>query len=129
MKKSIKVFALLLLLITCFFAAVPAKAIHRYNDQPKKDAIIFSTLPSRNGIAVKFRKGATGKAIVIIYDNDKNVLRKDILSDEKSLEKGYILTSLENGDYTVEVTLNQSVMKKAIHVYMEGQVKTFLIKS
>jgi len=95
----------------------------------KKDAIIFSTLPSRNGIAVKFRKGATGKAIVIIYDNDKNVLRKDILSDEKSLEKGYILTSLENGDYTVEVTLNQSVMKKAIHVYMEGQVKTFLIKS
>jgi len=39
------------------------------------------------------------------------------------------LTSLDNGDYTVEVTLNKLVMKKDIHVYMEGQVKTFIIKS
>jgi hypothetical protein len=128
MKKTIQVFAVLLFLTSCLFAAVPVKAI-RPNDQPKNDMITFSTLPTRNGIAVKFKKGAAGQAVVIIYDNDKNVLRKDILSNAKALGKGYVLTSLENGDYTVEVTFNKQVMTKAIHVYMEGQAKTFIIKS
>ena len=128
MKKSTKVFMVLLLLSASFFAAVPANATG-YNNQPKNGTIMFSTLPSKNGIAVTFKKGTTGKAIVIIYDSGKNVLRKDILSDAKSLEKGYILTSLDDGDYTVEVTLGKVVVKRSIHVYMEGQVKTFLIKS
>jgi hypothetical protein len=128
MKKSTKGFMVLLLLSTSLFTAVPAKTVG-YSNQPKDGAITFSTLPARNGIAVKFKKGTTGKAIVIIYDSGKNVLRKDILSDAKSLEKGYILTSLDNGDYAVEVTLGKEVVKKDIHVYMEGQVKTFLIKS
>jgi len=128
MKKSTKVFMVLLLFSTSLFAVVPAK-FSGYNNQPKSETIMFSTLPSKNGIEVKFKKGSTGKAIVIIYDSGKNVLRKDVLSDAKSLEKGYILTSLDNGDYTVEVTLGKEVVKKAIHVYMEGQVKTFLIKS
>ena len=118
----------LLLLSTSLFGAVPAKPAGN-NNQPKNETIMFSTLPARNGIAVKFKKGTTGKAIVIIYDSGKNVLRKDILSDAKSLEKGYILTSLDNGDYTVEVTLGKDVLRKSVHVYMEGQVKTFLIKS
>jgi hypothetical protein len=128
MKKSTRVFMVLFLLSTSLLPAVPAKAASSHN-QPKSATITFSTLPSKNGIAVKFKKGATGKAIVIIYDSGKNVLRKDILSDAKSLEKGYILTSLDNGDYTVEVTLGTDVVKKSVHVYMEGQVKTFLIKS
>jgi len=127
MKKSTKAFMVLLLFSTSLFAAVPAK-VAGYNNQPKNETITFSTLPSKNGISVKFKKGATGKAVIIIYDSGKNVLRKDILSDQKSLEKGYILTKLDNGDYTVEVTLNKVVIKKGIHVYMEGQVKTFLIK-
>ena len=128
MKKSIKVFMVLLLFSTSLFSAPSVKAAAP-NTQPKSEVIVFSTLPSRNGIAVKFKKGTTGKAIVIIYDSGQNVLRKDILSDAKSLEKGYILTSLDNGDYTVEVTVNKLIMKKDIHVYMEGQIKTFIIKS
>ncbi|HZY35367.1 MAG TPA: hypothetical protein VFE53_01890 [Mucilaginibacter sp.] len=128
MKKPTIVFMVLLFLSTSLFAGKPAKPTVN-NDQPKNGTIIFSTLPSKNGISVTFKKGATGKAIVIIYDNAKNVLRKDILSDQKSLEKGYILTDLENGDYTVEVTLNKVVIRKGVHVYMEGQVKTFLIKA
>jgi hypothetical protein len=128
MKKSTKVFMVLFLLSTSLFAAVPPKATE-YKNQPKSETIMFFTLPSKNGIEVRFKKGVTGKAIVIIYDSGKNVLRKDVLSDKKSLEKGYILTSLDNGDYTVQVTLGKLVIEKAIHVYMEGQDKTFLIKS
>jgi hypothetical protein len=127
MRRSINLFLVLLLSGTGLFAGVPAKtASHIYSQ--KTDIITFSTLPSRKGIEVKFKKGIAGKAIVIIYDSDKNMLRKDILSNEK-LGKGYILTSLDNGDYTVEVTLDKLVVKKDIHVYMEGQVKTFIIKS
>lgn len=128
MKKSIKLFSVVLLLSINPFAGVHAKAI-RSNYLQKTDVITFSSLPSRKGIEVKFKKGTPGKAIVIIYDSYNSVLRKDILSSAKSLEKGYILTSLDNGDYTVEVTFNKQVMKKSIHVYNEGQVKTFIIKS
>jgi hypothetical protein len=128
MKRSITLLGVLLMLSTCLFAKAPAKAFTLSYLQ-KTDPITFSVLPSGKGVKVKFKKGTGAKAVIIIYDNDKNVLRKDVLSDAKSLEKGYILTSLENGDYTVEVTYNKHVMKKAIHVYMEGQVKTFLIKS
>jgi hypothetical protein len=130
MKRSINLFLVLLLVSTGLFAGVPAVSSNttgRIYSQ-KTDIITFSTLPSRKGIEVKFKKGIAGKAIVVIYDSDKNMLRKDILSNEK-LAKGYILTTLDNGDYTVEVTLNKLIMKKDIHVYMEGQIKTFIIKS
>jgi hypothetical protein len=128
MKRSTNLLLVLLLLSANLFAVVPTKTVY-YNNAQKTSEITFSTLPSKKGIEVKFKKGTEGKAVIIIYDNDKNVLRKDVLSDAKSLEKGYILTTLDNGDYTVEVTLNKMVMKKAIHVYNEGQSKMFIIKS
>ncbi len=124
MKRSINLLLVLLLSAT-LFAAIPAKAIY-YNNAQKTSVITFSTLPSKKGIEVKFKKGTEGKAVIIIYDNDKNVLRKDVLSDAKSLEKGYILTTLEDGDYTVEVTLNKIVIQKKLHLtcfYNEGQTK------
>jgi len=127
MKRSINLFLVLLLVSTGLFAGAPANTTARTYAQ-KTDNITFSTLPSRRGIEVRFKKGIAGKAIVIIYDSDKNMLRKDILSNPK-LGKGYILTDLDNGDYTVEVTVNKLILKKDIHVYMEGQVKTFIIKS
>jgi hypothetical protein len=127
MKKPIGLLLVLVLLSTNLFAATPAKIT--MNKKGQSDAITFATLPSRKGVSVTFKKGTKGKAVVIIYDSHNTPLRKDILSDPKSLEKGYVVTSLEDGDYTIEVTLNKTVMKKNIHVYMEDQVKTFLIKS
>jgi len=127
MKKPIRLLLVLVLLSTSLFATTPAKNTTKGNRQ--SDAITFATLPSRKGISVTFKPGTHGKAIVIIYDHLNTPLRKDILSNDKSLEKGYIVTTLEDGDYTIEVTLNKTVVKKGIHVYMENQIKTFLIKS
>jgi len=53
-------------------------------------------------------------------------LRKDVLAGNRS--KGYILTTLENGDYTMEVTSNKQIVKKNIHVYDEGKTKTFIVQ-
>jgi hypothetical protein len=66
--------------------------------------------------------------MVIISDKDGNVLRKDVLSNKKSMEKGYILTNLDNGDYTIEVISNGKSVKEDVHVYDEDQTKTFIVK-
>lgn len=118
MKASIKLTALFLLATTSLFAAVPAKAL-----KTDATAVTFSTLAANKGIAVK---AADAKSIVMIYDQYKNVLRKDVLAGNTA--RGYILNTLENGDYTLEVTSNKQTVKKNIHVYNEGQTKTFIIQ-
>lgn len=118
MKASIKLTALLLLAATGVFAATPVKSAKA--DVP---AVTISSLASNKGIAVK---AANAKSIVMIYDQDKNVLRKDVLASNAS--KGYILNNLENGNYTLEVISNNQTVKKNIHVYNEDKTKTFLVQ-
>ena len=124
MKNSIKITALFLLASTGIFAATTANAaviaLH-------KAEITFTTTPSAKGVDVKVEGSEPGKAVVMIYDMDGNVLRKDVLKDEKNMEKTYILNKLDEGDYTIEVTSNGQVVKKNIHVYDEYQRKTFII--
>ena len=125
MKTSIKLTALLVLASTSIFAATPSKT--KDPVAKAKEEITFSSLPSQMGIDVKVARSDEGKAIVMFYDQDHNVILKDVLPTSGTVEKGYILSKLENGDYTMEVTLNKQVVKKAIHVYDEDQTKTFII--
>lgn len=124
MKTSIKLTALFLLASAALFAATPLKTVV----PAKADVITFSSLPSERGIDVKVEKSAPGKAIVAIYDQDGNMLRKDVIGSGKAFEKAYILNKLDNGDYTIEVTSNKQVVKKSIHVYDEGDTKMFIVK-
>ncbi|WP_428328682.1 DUF4469 domain-containing protein [Mucilaginibacter sp.] len=125
MKNSIKLTALFLLASTGLFAATSKTLADK---APVKDEITFSTLASNKGVSIRVDKNTPGKAIVIIYDQDKNVLRKDVFTSNKPAEKAYILNKLENGDYTIEVTSNKQVIKKDIHVYDEYKIKTFIVK-
>ncbi len=127
MKDSIKLTALFLLASTSLFAATPATA-NRSVVPPTKDVITFSSLPSHKGIDIKVDRANADKAIVMVYDQDKNVIFKDVLSKNKSMEKGYILNKLDNGDYTIEVTSNKQVAKKDIHVYNEDKTKVFIVR-
>lgn len=120
MKNTIKITALALLISTGLFAATSAKA----NGTAPASANVITV--SAKGVIVKV-DNSDAKAIVMIYDKDGNVIRKDILSSNKGLEKGYILNQLDYGDYTMEVTSNKQVVKKAIHVYDEGKTKTFIV--
>jgi hypothetical protein len=128
MKNTITLTALFLLASTGLFAATSIKTNSAASTSPK-DAISFSSLPSERGIAVKVENSEAAKAIVIIYDQDGNVLRKDVLSNGKGMEKAYILNKLDNGDYTMEVSVSKQVIIKAIHVYDEGQRKMFIIRN
>jgi hypothetical protein len=125
MKASIKLTALFLLASTGLFAATPSKT--KAAAVPSKDVITFSTLPSHKGVDIKVDRAEAGKAIVMIYDQDMNVIFKDVLPADKAMEKGYILNQLDNGDYTIEVTSNKQVVKKDVHIYNEYKTKTFLV--
>lgn len=124
MKKSIAFAALLLALGTSVFAAVPAVA-----NSSKSDEISFASLPADKGFAVKVSKEEAGKSMVIIYDKDSNVIFKDLLSKGTDAQKGYIVSNLENGDYTVEVVSNKKTVTKQLHVYDEGQKKSYIFIS
>lgn len=126
MKNSIKLTALFLLASTGLFAATTPKAEKKVIT-PAEVGVIFSDLPLNRGVDVKLQDGATNKAIVSIFDQDGNVLRRDVLSNGKVSEKGYVLNKLDYGDYTIEVYSNGHTMKKSVHVYEEYQRKAFLI--
>jgi len=123
MKNSFKLTALLLLVSASIFAATPAKSVVPFTS----DVITFSSLPSLNGLEIKVNKSLAGKASVLVYDQNNNVVFKDVMSGAKTMEKGYILNQLENGDYTIEVFSGKQAVKKQIHVYDENNAKTFFV--
>ena len=123
MKKTIKLAALFLLASATFVTVASAKGTTSADDQ-----ITFSSLPSQRGVEIKVNSATPSKAIVIVYDADNNVIFKDAMPAYKAMQKGYILDQLENGDYTIVVSENKSVVKKEVHVYDENNAKTFIVK-
>jgi hypothetical protein len=127
MKNSIKLSALLLLAGTGIFAAgATAKPIHPMSSSIK-GMVTFSTIPTRRGVEIKVKENP-GKALVIIYNYENDMVWKDILSNKKGMDKSYVLSQLDNGNYTIEVTLNKQVVKKIAHVYYKGDSKLVTIR-
>jgi len=126
MKKSMKLAALALLLNAGVFAASP-KISGRAVTAGKTDNIIFYTLPSQRGIDLRVKKAIPGKTIVIIRDNNGNVLQKDVMTANE-IRRGYVLTQLEEGDYSIEISSKNQVFKRDIHIYHEGPVRSFIVK-
>jgi len=119
MKTAIKLLAIGLLLSSSLFASVPPKN-NKAKAAVKKDMVMFSPLHAKRGIDVRIRKITPGKAIVVIRDDYGNTYWKDV-DQAKAFEKGYILNQLDEGDYTVEVTMpTKEVVKRTIHVYFKG---------
>jgi hypothetical protein len=127
MKTSIKLTALALLMSLGAFAAPHKKVMHRMMSSGKNDEIVFYTLPSQRGIDLRVKKAMPGKTIVIIRDNDGNVLQKDVMTKE-TIRRGYVLNQLDNGDYSIEIQSANQDFKRDIHIYNEGNIKTFLVK-
>jgi len=118
MKKTIALAALILGLGTSVFAATPAKS-----KAPKAgERVSFTTLKNDKGFGVSVE---AGKSVVIISDNDGNVIFKDVLSKGGAAVKGYVITELQTGDYKVEVKAGDNVVTKQMHVYDDGQNKSY----
>jgi hypothetical protein len=128
MKHSIKLLAAGLLLSTGLFAAVPAKPTN-HNTSSINKAVTFKQLPTKKGIEIKVNDPATEKATVLIYDWNNDIVWKERLSAKKGLDKDFVLSQLDNGNYTVEVMVDkQMVAKKTAHVYYRGNSKFVTLK-
>jgi len=125
MKKSIKLTALALLLSTGLFAATPKKAMHNM-PMSGGDHIVFYTLPSQAGIDLRIKKAEPGNSIVVIRDGEGRMLWKDVMKNN-DIRRGYNLSQLDEGDYTIELMHNQQVFKRIIHIYDEGSVRSFIV--
>ena len=83
-----------------------------------------------DGVKVIVHKTMVVNSTVKIYDAAGNLLINDFLSKKEAVsQKGYNLTQLEDGDYTIQVTSNNEVTKRIVHVYSEGDnQKSFFFK-
>jgi hypothetical protein len=118
MKKIITIAAIILVAGTSVFAA-PNKA-----KAPKaKPTVSFTAVQSENAFGVK---AEAEKTVVIIYDQDGNAMFKDVVTKGLPTEKSYNVSALETGDYTVEIKSEKSDVKKQMHVYDNGQGKSYL---
>lgn len=123
MKNSIKLSALFLLLSAGIFTSAAASAKGHTNDT--KDVITVSSLKHERGVAVMISKTEASKSYVTIFDQANNILLQDFLPSKVAVEKGYVLTSLDNGDYKFEIRSNDEVVTKTVHVYDEDDKKKF----
>jgi len=115
MKNSFKLAALFLLLGTGAFAAPPTRL--KSPAPTLADRVSLIPLHLKSGFAVMVDKREPGKSVVMIYDNDQNVIFKDVLTKRGTAEKKYILSSLNNGNYTVEVFSKNHDIKTRFNVY------------
>jgi hypothetical protein len=122
MKKFIRLTGLLLLTCTGLFASASVKPTS-HKAASMKNMVSFSTLPSKRGVEVKLNQNTPDKAIVIIYNYENDIVWKEALGKNKPMAKAFILNQLDNGNYTVEVTLDKQVVKKTAHVYYKGDSK------
>lgn len=129
MKTSIKLSALFVLLTAGVFATTAAKANEDKADvTPKaKEVVSFKALDHDRGLKVNFAKSESGRSTVKVYNKDNELLLKDIVPSKTDVSKGYVLTGLEDGEYTMEITTDKQVVKKSIHVYQDGDQKSFYI--
>ena len=118
MKKSITLAAILVALSASVFAAGSSKS----GAANTNSAISFTSSSDDKGFAVTVD---AEKTVVMIYDQDNNVIFKDLVSKGLPTEKSYNVTGLDNGDYTVEVKTENGDVKKQMHVYDDGQSKSY----
>ncbi|MGZ3999557.1 MAG: hypothetical protein ACXVIY_02960 [Mucilaginibacter sp.] len=118
MKKIITITAIILAAGTSVFAA-PGKS-----KAPKaKPTVSFTAVQNDNAFGVK---AEAEKTVVIIYDQDGNGIYKDVVTNGLPTEKSYNVSGLDTGDYTVEIKSEKSDVKTQMHVYDNGQGKSYL---
>jgi len=118
MKKTFIIATLVLAATTSVFAAPGKSKASKANN-----TVSFIEPSKENTFAVKV---AAEKAVVIIYDQDGNAIYKDLVTKGLPTEKSYNVSNLELGDYTVEIKSEKSDIKKQMHIYDNGEGKSYL---
>ena len=113
------------LLSTGVFASDKPKTEAPANIQ--KDVVLFTALPQQDlGVGVIIHKAAPGKSSVAIYNEAGKQIYKDDISKSGNVLKGYQLSALDNGNYSIKVATGNNEVTRNIHVYIdENDQKNF----
>lgn len=122
MKTSFKLSALAILLTAGLFTASPVKAA----DLPA-DQITVRGTGKAMVVGLVLKKESAGRAIVKFYDAQNNEIMRDYVSEKQSSAKGYNLSDLELGKYTITVSAAGEVVTKNVLVYEDEGKKTYII--
>jgi len=127
MKTNIKSSALIIALALLSTGAFAATKSNEGPEAPQQDQVIFTAVSQDQEVGVIIHQAEASKAAVTIYDAEGNVMLKDVLSKKDVVaKKGYDLSQLEEGDYTIKVTSNHVETKRLVHVYSdENDQKAF----
>jgi predicted transcriptional regulator len=133
MKTIIKTSALFLgltLLSAGVFAADKTTEAPKAAAPAKQNLVLFTSLAKEHGVQVIVHKATPANSSVRIYDAAGNLLVNDALSKKEAVSlKGYDLSQLEDGDYTIQVTANKEVTNRIVHVYNdENNQRSFFFK-
>ena len=125
MKKFLTMAAVSLVLGFSASSTASAKPLFHHHMMKMKTNEVVSLIPLKmeKGFAVMVDKGLPDKSLVIIYDNDKNVVFKDVLTKGFKAEKKYILSQLPDGDYSVEIYSKNHDIQTQFFVYHAGMNK------
>jgi len=128
MKTNIKSTALIIAL-ALFSAGAFAATKSTETQDGTQDQVVFTAVSQDQEVGVIIHQVEPAKATVAIYDAEGNVILKDVmvLSEKNEVaKKGYDLSQLEEGDYTIKVTSNNVETKRLVHVYSdENDQKAF----
>lgn len=113
--KSTIVSAALALLSTGAFAS---NASHVKRDTVIRGGEISAALSYNSNaceVDINIVHATAGNSVITVYDADGNVVLKDKFAiDADTISKTYLMTDLEAGDYTIEVSSNNKVVKQSI---------------
>ena len=122
MKKSIGIIAALLLSSASLFASDPAKAIAK---KYTRNEIKIEAMRKDLRVGISVERSEKGQSFLKITDKNRNVVFEDFLTTRLAVEKAYNISELEIGDYTISVTSNGVELNRIIHVYQDGDHKTY----
>jgi len=120
MKTAIKLSALLLLVSTGLFAATPVKA------EAPKDEITLQQSSKDMSVGLIIEKEEAGKSFVKFYDKAGSELFVNYLPTKQSSTTVYNIADLDLGDYTMQITSNEQVVTKQLHIYEEYGKKAYI---
>lgn len=126
--KSSALIAVLVLVSTGVFAK--ENPVKKAPTAAKKDVVLFTSLSQDKGVGIIIHKADVSKTSVAIYDASGNMVMKDVQAKNgNDVLKGYVLSALDNGKYTIKVTSNKEVTNRVVNVYNdENDQKAFFFE-
>ena len=128
MKKSIIYAALGLLMGLGVSSTAAPKPRHHNTDLSARAGVSIIPLRHEPGFAVMVDREQRGNSVVIITNQDGTYNFKDLLTKGSTAEKKYNLSTLDAGNYTVEIVCKGHDVKTNFYVYNKPQGKVIFVQ-